>query len=118
MEVYDSSQGFERSESVAIPLEQEEDRTNSPTPHIPTSFLCPSNLGAFLESTTVSFVGGGWKETSGIKEVTTSVNTELQEDREPEIELQKDEIELPKNREPEIEQCSNKSKESHCTYGK
>ena len=84
MEVYDSSHGFERSECVAIPLEQEEDRTNSSTPHVPTGFLCPSNLGALLESTTVSLVAGGWKDTSGTKEVITNFKSELQEDREPE----------------------------------
>ena len=52
----------ERSKCVAIPLE-EDDSTEYSTPYLPSRFLCPSNLGALLESTTVSIVSGGWKET-------------------------------------------------------
>ena len=66
MEVKGSRGGCEvqeSSECVAIPLDQEEDRQNSSTPHVPSGFLCPSNLGALLESTTISLVAGGWKET-------------------------------------------------------
>lgn len=54
--------GAERSECVAIPLE-EDDSTEYSTPYLPSRFLCPSNLGALLESTTVSIVSGGWKDT-------------------------------------------------------
>lgn len=49
----------EGSECVAISLEQDEDNVES---SLPSHFLCPSNLGALLESTTVSLVSGGWKE--------------------------------------------------------
>jgi hypothetical protein len=75
MEVEDAAGGWERSECVAIPLEVEEDRLNSSTPYAPSGFLCPSNLGALLESTTVSLVG--WKET---REVVNRLNGELQSD--------------------------------------
>lgn len=70
----------EKSECVAIPLEQEEDGDSS-SPHVPSRFLCPSNLGALLESTTVSLVAGGWKETSasGIREAITSLSSEVGE---------------------------------------
>lgn len=85
MEVEAASRGFEvqeRSECVAIPLEQEEDRINSSTPHLHSGFLCPSNLGALLESTTVSFVSGGWKETSSIREVITNSEVQRESDLE------------------------------------
>ncbi len=54
----------EKSECVAIPIEPEEDKLESSSPFLPTHFLCPSNLGALLESTTVSLVSGGWKEST------------------------------------------------------
>lgn len=54
----------EKQECVAIPLEQEVDQTESSPPVLPSRFLCPSNLGALLESTTVSLVSGGRKEYS------------------------------------------------------
>ena len=53
---------IERSESVAIPIEQEEENVESSSPLLPSHFLCPPNLGALLESTTVSLVSGGWKD--------------------------------------------------------
>ena len=56
-----SSQLPEKSESVAISLEQNENEVEPP-PFLSTRLLCPSNLGAIFESTTVSFVSGGWKE--------------------------------------------------------
>lgn len=53
-----------KSECVAIPMEQEEDKLESSSPLVPTHFLCPSNLGAILESTTVSLVSVGWKDST------------------------------------------------------
>ena len=51
-------------ESVAISLE-ESSETEIGSPSFMTSrLLCPSNLGALLESTTATLVSGGWKESS------------------------------------------------------
>lgn len=58
-----SSNAQQGSECIAIPIEQE-DNSESSTPFLHSRFLCPSNLGALLESTTVSLVSGGWKEVS------------------------------------------------------
>ena len=64
----------EKSECVAIALDQEEE--DSLTPYVPSRFLCPSNLGALLESTTASLVSasGGWKENDANKEAISSVD--------------------------------------------
>ena len=61
-----------KSECVAIALDQEEE--DSLTPYVPSRFLCPSNLGALLESTTASLVSGGWKENDANKEAISSVD--------------------------------------------
>ncbi len=66
------------SECVAIPLEHEEDIINSSTRHLPSRFLCPSNLGALLDSTTVSL---GWKETNALGNVTTNLSSETSMNR-------------------------------------
>ena len=71
----------EKSECVAIPLDQEEDRIDSSTPHPPSGFLCPSNFGALLESTTVSLVSGGWKETASIRKGDGDERAELSVDQ-------------------------------------
>ncbi len=50
------------NESVAISLE-ESSETEIGSPSFATSrLLCPSNLGALLESTTSTLVSGGWKD--------------------------------------------------------
>lgn len=67
----------EKSECVAIFLEPEEDKIDSSTdtPFLHSRFLCPSNLGALLESTTVSLVVRGWKEASAHREERTDQNS-------------------------------------------
>ena len=49
-------------DSVVISLEES---TEIASPYLSSGLLCPSNLGALLESTTATLVSGGWKETSG-----------------------------------------------------
>ena len=80
--VVSDTQGI--SECVAIPLEQDEAKSDASPPSVPSGFLCPSNLGALLESTTVSLVSGGWKESTekgvinmkgGVDEVDISTHT-------------------------------------------
>ena len=61
----DSPNSQQASECVAIPIDKQEDsltESSSSTPFVPSRFLCPSNLGALLESTTVSL--SGWKDTT------------------------------------------------------
>lgn len=76
METNNGSNSQQGSECIAISMDQQEDKTESSTPFLPSRFLCPSNLGALLESThatTVSLVTGGWKESSVCEEEGTEL---------------------------------------------
>lgn len=63
MSVHDSNS--QRDDSVVISLEESAETETGSPPYLSSHLLCPSNLGALLESTTATLVSGGWREANG-----------------------------------------------------